>query len=125
MVHVIETEGLLGLWRGFVPQLISYFPTQTITFALRDCFINSLARLVGVKDNIDVENVHHQTAGQIAIWFFNRLTAGALAGAFTLTLLYPLHFANVQLLADIGTISSKSGNPIPIPVLWPCAPQMD
>ena len=34
----MRAEGPLGLWRGAMYDVISYFPTQAINFALKDSF---------------------------------------------------------------------------------------
>jgi solute carrier family 25 (adenine nucleotide translocator) protein 4/5/6/31 len=38
LVRTVRAEGPLGLWRGVMYDVISYYPTQALNFALKDSF---------------------------------------------------------------------------------------
>jgi len=106
--RVLDAEGVRGLWRGFLPAIIAYFPSQALSFGLRDYFRTLLPSLWAGAASVDTTDDHPPSGpgagnvGRVALWFATRVAAGALAGAATLTIIYPLHFASVQLMADVG-----------------------
>lgn len=84
---ILAESGVAGLWRGNLVNCSRYFPTQAINFACKERYQRAL-----VPDRA--------TAG-FAPWFAGYLAAGGLAGATSLTVVYPLEFAYTRLAADV------------------------
>ena len=81
-------QGLLSFWRGNWANVVRYFPTQALNFAFKE----KIQKLFPKYDkNQD-------------FWkFFGvMLASGGLAGAGSLTFVYPLGFARTRLGADVG-----------------------
>lgn len=87
-VRIPKETGFLSFWRGNLANVIRYFPTQALNFALKDKF-----------KALFLEDVPTD-----AFWrqFIGNLAAGGAAGATTLLFVYPLDFARTRLAADIG-----------------------
>lgn len=90
--RTIETEGVGALWRGNIPNVIRYFPTQALNFAFKD----QIKRMFAVKKT---EPYYKQLAANIA--------SGGLAGTFSLFFVYSLDYARTRLANDAK--SSKKG----------------
>jgi solute carrier family 25 (adenine nucleotide translocator) protein 4/5/6/31 len=88
LTRVTREQGLISLWRGNLANIIRYFPTQAFNFAFKDTFKRIFPKYDIKKD----------------FWkFFGvQLASGGLAGAGSLTIVYPLDFARTRLAADIG-----------------------
>lgn len=88
LTRVSREQGLYSLWRGNLANIIRYFPTQAFNFAFKDTF-----KRMFPKYDIKTD-----------FWkFFGvQLASGGLAGAGSLTIVYPLDFARTRLAADIG-----------------------
>jgi solute carrier family 25 (adenine nucleotide translocator) protein 4/5/6/31 len=86
--RVVAEQGLISLWRGNLANVIRYFPTQAFNFAFKDYF-----KRIFPKYNPKTE-----------FWKFfgTNLASGALAGASSLLIVYPLDFARTRLAADVG-----------------------
>eukprot|EP00276_Gloeochaete_wittrockiana_P001140 CAMPEP_0184671102 /NCGR_PEP_ID=MMETSP0308-20130426/85297_1 /TAXON_ID=38269 /ORGANISM="Gloeochaete witrockiana, Strain SAG 46.84" /LENGTH=345 /DNA_ID=CAMNT_0027118157 /DNA_START=592 /DNA_END=1629 /DNA_ORIENTATION=- len=90
--RTVAGEGVASLWRGNVPNVIRYFPTQALNFAFKDHF----KRMFSVKKT---EPYWKQLAANIA--------SGGLAGTVSLAFVYSLDFARTRLANDAK--SSKKG----------------
>lgn len=90
--RTIAAEGVGALWRGNIPNVIRYFPTQALNFAFKDQF----KRMFAVKKT---EPYWKQLAANI--------TSGGLAGTVSLTFVYSLDYARTRLANDAK--SSKKG----------------
>jgi solute carrier family 25 (adenine nucleotide translocator) protein 4/5/6/31 len=86
--RVVREQGPLSLWRGNLANVIRYFPTQAFNFAFKDTFKRMFPRYDPKKE----------------FWSFfgANLASGALAGACSLLIVYPLDFARTRLAADVG-----------------------
>lgn len=87
-----QAEGVASLWRGNIPNVIRYFPTQALNFAFKDQF----KRMFAVKKT---EPYYKQLAANIA--------SGGLAGTVSLFFVYSLDYARTRLANDAK--SSKKG----------------
>lgn len=90
--RTIAAEGVGSLWRGNVPNVIRYFPTQALNFAFKDAF----KRMFAVKKT---EPYWKQLAANI--------TSGGLAGTVSLAFVYSLDYARTRLANDAK--SAKKG----------------
>lgn len=77
--RVVKEEGPKELWRGNMANIIRYFPTQALNFALKDIY----------KTKLFKSDENSKT------WFvaLNNIFSGGLAGGTSLLLVYPLDFA--------------------------------
>ena len=85
--RVTRKEGVSALWRGNVVNVLHYYPTQALSFALKDYF----KQLFGMDMKRD---------GYLK-WFSGNLASGGAAGAMLLVLAYPLHYARTCLVNDL------------------------
>lgn len=85
---IVTSHGVFALWRGNLVNCSRYFPTQAINFACKEKYQQML-----VPDK--------KEAG-FGAWFAGYLAAGGLAGATSLTVVYPLEFAYTRLAADVN-----------------------
>lgn len=83
---ILSNDGVAALWRGNLINCARYFPTQAINFACKERY-----QLALVPDK--------KEAGFFR-WFMGYLAAGGLAGATSLTVVYPLEFSYTRLAAD-------------------------
>merc|ERR1719450_1277681 len=90
--RVSAEQGFSAFWRGNTVNVIRYFPTQAFNFAFKDTFKNMFPKYDSKKE----------------FWkFFGaNMASGGLAGAGSLTIVYPLDYARTRLASDVG-----SGNP--------------
>jgi solute carrier family 25 (adenine nucleotide translocator) protein 4/5/6/31 len=82
-------QGIAAFWRGNMTNVIRYFPTQAFNFAFKD-FFKSLFPAYNNKTEF---------------WKFVgvQIASGALAGAGSLCIVYPLDYARTRLASDVGT----------------------
>jgi solute carrier family 25 (adenine nucleotide translocator) protein 4/5/6/31 len=85
---IVREEGVTGLFRGALINSVRYFPTQALNFAFKDTVKSTLCPY-----NPQREPIH---------FFIGNLLSGAVAGALSLLLVYPLDMARVRIMADIG-----------------------
>jgi solute carrier family 25 (adenine nucleotide translocator) protein 4/5/6/31 len=79
----VREEGVNSLWRGNMANIYRYFPTQAIAF--------------GVKDQYNrIFNPYNSKTNPYK-FFFGSLLSGGLAGATSMTIVYPLDFARTRL----------------------------
>lgn len=87
-VRVIREQGLPSLWRGNLPNVLRYFPTAAFNFSFNAAFEGLFP-----KYNPDTE---------FSYSLLVNLLSGGLAGAMSLTLVYPLDYCRTRLAGDIG-----------------------
>jgi solute carrier family 25 (adenine nucleotide translocator) protein 4/5/6/31 len=90
--RVSSEQGFSAFWRGNTVNVIRYFPTQAFNFAFKDS-INKLFPRYNAKT-------------EFWKFFACNMASGGLAGAGSLTIVYPLDYARTRLASDVG-----SGNP--------------
>jgi len=84
--------GFSAFWRGNTVNVIRYFPTQAFNFAF--------------KDTIKAMFPKYNPKSEFWSFFASNMASGGLAGAGSLTIVYPLDYARTRLASDVG-----SGNP--------------
>lgn len=87
LYRVTREEGVGKLWRGNLTNVLRYFPTQALNFALKDTLRQWFCPYNAKKDPFK--------------FFVGSLTAGGFAGGISLFFVYPLDFARTRLGADI------------------------
>ena len=92
---IISDQGFAALWRGNLTNCARYFPTQAINFACKERYQQAL--------------VPNRDEAGFARWFAGYLAAGGLAGATSLTVVYPLEFSYTRLAADMGSKKQFNG----------------
>jgi len=90
--RVSSEQGFAAFWRGNTVNVIRYFPTQAFNFAFKDT----------------IKNMFPKYNSKTEFWkfFAANMASGGLAGAGSLTIVYPLDYARTRLASDVG-----SGNP--------------
>jgi len=91
--RVVNEEGVKGLWKGNVTNVIRYFPTQALNFSLKDYF----KRIFGRDKHRD----------GYFVWFLGNLASGGAAGSVSLFFVYSLDYARTRLTNDLK--SAKKG----------------
>ena len=91
-VRTTASEGITALWRGNVPNVIRYFPTQALNFAFKDQFKRMF--------NVPKTDPYWKTLAA-------NITSGGLAGTTSLLFVYSLDYARTRLANDAK--SSKKG----------------
>jgi len=86
--RLAKEQGIGSYWRGNMANVIRYFPTQAFNFAFKDTFKNLFPKYSPKKD----------------FWkfFLCNMASGGLAGAASLSIVYPLDFARTRLASDLG-----------------------
>ena len=90
--RVSAEQGFSAFWRGNTVNVIRYFPTQAFNFAF--------------KDTIKAMFPKYNPKTEFGSFFAANMASGGLAGAGSLTIVYPLDYARTRLASDVG-----SGNP--------------
>merc|ERR1712187_628465 len=90
--RVSSEQGFSAFWRGNTVNVIRYFPTQAFNFAF--------------KDTIKALFPKYNPKTEFWSFFMTNIASGGLAGAGSLTIVYPLDYARTRLASDVG-----SGNP--------------
>merc|ERR1712224_9954 len=87
--RILAEQGLASFWRGNLTNVIRYFPTQAFNFAFKDSIKAMFPKYNPKKD----------------FWaFFGvNMASGGLAGAGSLTIVYPLDYARTRLASDVGS----------------------
>jgi len=87
--RILKEQGMAAFWRGNGVNIIRYFPTQAFNLAFKDTI-----KAMFPKYNKNTE-----------FWKFfgTQLASGGLAGAASLTIVYPLDYARTRLASDVGT----------------------
>jgi len=87
--RVSSEQGFLAFWRGNFTNVIRYFPTQAFNFAFKDSIKKLFPR--------------YDPKTQFGMFFLVQMASGALAGAGSLCIVYPLDYARTRLASDVGT----------------------
>lgn len=95
--RVSKEQGVISLWRGNMANVLRYFPTQALNFALKDTYKDIF--MGGVDKN-----------KQFWRFFAGNLASGGAAGATSLLVVYPLDFARTRLAADVGKGANRAFN---------------
>ena len=90
--RTIAGEGVTSLWRGNVPNVIRYFPTQALNFAFKDQFKRMFA--------VPKTDPYWKTLAA-------NIASGGLAGTTSLMFVYSLDYARTRLAND--SKSAKKG----------------
>ena len=90
--RVSAEQGFAAFWRGNTVNVIRYFPTQAFNFAF--------------KDTIKALFPKYNSKTEFMKFFAANMASGGLAGAGSLSIVYPLDYARTRLASDVG-----SGNP--------------
>lgn len=87
--RILSEQGAAAFWRGNGVNVLRYFPTQAFNLAFKD----SIKKLFP-KFNKETD-----------FWKFfgTQVASGGLAGALSLTIVYPLDYARTRLAADVGS----------------------
>jgi solute carrier family 25 (adenine nucleotide translocator) protein 4/5/6/31 len=86
--RVYKEQGFISLWRGNLANVIRYFPTQAMNFALKDQYKKWFCP--------------YNPKTQPFMFFLGNMASGGAAGATSLLFVYPLDFARTRLAADVG-----------------------
>lgn len=84
--RVAAEQGLGAFWRGNFVNILRYFPTQAFNFAFKD----------------SIKAMFPKYKGGAAKFMVN-IASGGLAGAGSLTIIYPLDYARTRLASDVGS----------------------
>merc|ERR1712159_798365 len=90
--RVAAEQGIGAFWRGNFVNILRYFPTQAFNIAF--------------KDTIKAMFPKYNPKTEFWSFFAANMASGGLAGAGSLTIVYPLDYARTRLASDVG-----SGNP--------------
>ena len=86
--RVAAEQGVASFWRGNLPNVLRYFPVAAFNFAFNDMIQGWFPR--------------YSPHSQFALMLCVNLISGGLAGAGSLTIVYPLDYARTRLAADVG-----------------------
>jgi len=86
--RLANEQGVSSYWRGNLANVIRYFPTQAFNFAFKDTF-----KVIFPKYNAKTDFFK---------FFACNMASGGLAGAASLSIVYPLDFARTRLASDLG-----------------------
>ena len=87
--RVSSEQGFSAFWRGNTVNVIRYFPTQAFNFAF--------------KDTIKALFPKYDSKKEFWKFFAANMASGGLAGAGSLTIVYPLDYARTRLASDVGS----------------------
>merc|ERR1712072_1601216 len=86
--RVSSEQGFSAFWRGNGTNIIRYFPTQVFNLAF--------------KDTIKAAFPKYNSKTDFWKFFAVQLASGGLAGAASLTIVYPLDYPRTRLASDVG-----------------------
>merc|ERR1711970_346714 len=87
--RIMSEQGMGAFWRGNGTNIIRYFPTQAFNLAFKDSIKNMFPRF--------------NKKTEFFSFFATQLASGGLAGALSLTIVYPLDYARTRLASDVGS----------------------
>ena len=87
--RIFEREGWQGFYRGNLANVLRYFPTQAFNFAFKDTIKGFFPKYSPKTD--------------FGKSFAVNVASGGLAGAGSLTIVYPLDYARTRLASDVGS----------------------
>merc|ERR1711981_880108 len=87
--RVAAEQGIGAFWRGNFVNILRYFPTQAFNFAFKDT----------------IKAMFPKYSPKTSFWSFFavNMASGGLAGAGSLTIVYPLDYARTRLASDVGS----------------------
>merc|ERR1712224_1011133 len=87
--RILAEQGLASFWRGNLTNVIRYFPTQAFNLVFKD----------------SIKKLFPKYSPKTDFWkfFAVNLASGGLAGAGSLTIVYPLDYARTRLASDVGS----------------------
>merc|ERR1712216_162162 len=87
--RIHSEQGMGAFWRGNGTNIIRYFPTQAFNLAFKDTIKSMFPKYNNKTD----------------FWKFfgTQLASGGMAGAASLTIVYPLDYARTRLASDVGS----------------------
>jgi solute carrier family 25 (mitochondrial adenine nucleotide translocator), member 4/5/6/31 len=91
--RVYREEGLASFWQGNFVNVIRYFPTQALNFALKDTYKNWFNPYDPKKEKTK--------------FFIGNIISGGMAGSTTSLFTYPLDFVRTRLAVDLGKASQR------------------
>jgi len=86
--RIASEQGIGAFWRGNLVNIMRYFPTQAFNFAFKDTIKGWFPRYSPKTD--------------FGLFFAVNMASGGLAGAGSLTIVYPLDYARTRLASDVG-----------------------
>ncbi|OMJ69974.1 hypothetical protein SteCoe_32172 [Stentor coeruleus] len=86
--RVYKEQGLMSFWRGNLPNVIKFFPTQLCILA--------------IKDNIEKLLPKYNPKTHFLNSFIMNSMSGGLAGCISLCVSYPFDFIRTRMATDIG-----------------------
>jgi len=87
--RVASEQGISAFWRGNFVNVLRYFPTQAFNFAFKDTIKGFFPKYSAKTD--------------FGKSFGVNVASGGLAGAGSLTIVYPLDYARTRLASDVGS----------------------
>ena len=87
--RVAAEQGIQAFWRGNFVNVLRYFPTQAFNFAFKDTIKGFFPKYSPKTD--------------FGKSFAVNVASGGLAGAGSLTIVYPLDYARTRLASDVGS----------------------
>merc|ERR1712057_98097 len=87
--RVAAEQGVIAFWRGNGTNIIRYFPTQAFNLAF--------------KDSIKAMFPRYNSKTEFWQFFATQLASGGMAGACSLSIVYPLDYARTRLASDVGS----------------------
>merc|ERR1711939_1228987 len=87
--RIYNEQGMGAFWRGNGTNIIRYFPTQAFNLAF--------------KDSIKAAFPKYNNKTDFWKFFGTQLASGGMAGAASLTIVYPLDYARTRLASDVGS----------------------
>ena len=85
--RVAAEQGVGAFWRGNFVNILRYFPTQAFNFAFKD----------------SIKAMFPKAKKGTLQGFATNVASGGLAGAGSLTIIYPLDYARTRLASDVGS----------------------
>merc|ERR1712166_641140 len=87
--RIHSEQGFGAFWRGNGTNIIRYFPTQAFNLAFKDT----------------IKAMFPRYNNKTGFWKFfgTQLASGGMAGAASLTIVYPLGYARTRLASDVGS----------------------
>jgi len=86
--RIASEQGIMAFWRGNFTNVLRYFPTQAFNFAFKDTIKKIFPKADPKKE--------------FGKFFMINMASGGLAGAGSLTIVYPLDYARTRLASDVG-----------------------
>ena len=92
-LRIMREEGVISLWRGNFSNILRYFPTQALNFALNEKYHSFFCPYDPHKNPWK--------------FLFGSLLTGGVAGISSLVFIYPLDFVRTRLAVDVAKSEGK------------------